>query len=297
MIASCNVRSLNASEKQRDVALFVKNNKVGLFGLLETKLTKSKVDSCHKKLFLGFEALDTCIWHPKCRVWLLWDPCSFDIVSSMIEDSFIHVLVRHKRLMTEIWVTMVYAPNDYADRLVLWNKLVSLKPTVAGPWLVLGDFNNVLHFGERTGAQLVSTNETMPFKTCLEDCELEDMRSKGRFFTWNNGTVYSKIDRALVNGDWMALFPAVEACFSQERLSDHTPIVIDLIQRASLSKPQFRFLNMWAQLDSFATIVQSIWGRKVHGTKQFVLMSKLHSWQQPLRALHRNSFPDVVHHE
>lgn len=197
MISVWNVRGMNASAKQRDVAMLVNNKQIGLVGLLETKLTGEKLRFCHQKYLSRFQTLDTSALHPRCRVWLLWDPNQYEMLQSVIEDSYIHASVRCRGLQKEFWITMVYAPNDYASRLLLWDKLVTLKPKDEASLLV-GDFNNVLAQNERTRGQLVCANEIDPFRTCLADCGVEDMRSRGWFFTWTNGTILSKIDRALV---------------------------------------------------------------------------------------------------
>lgn len=160
---------------------------------------------------------------------MLWDTAHYEVLSSVVKDSFIHAQIRSRVLLKEFWITFVYAPNDFAHRLLLWDQHVLLKPQAAA-WLLTGDFNNVLQQSERVGGQLVYSPETVPFRNCLAECEVEDMRSCGNFFTWSNGTVRSKIDRALVNGDWMAQFPGVEARFEHGRLSDHTPILIDIHQ-------------------------------------------------------------------
>lgn len=119
MITIWNVRGLNASEKQRDVAMFVNKDTFGLIGLLETKLTKDRLQLCHSKLFSRFESLDTCTFHPRCRVWALWDPNLYEVQDTAIGDSFIHLHVRQRCLQKQFWVTFVYAPNDYAHRLAL----------------------------------------------------------------------------------------------------------------------------------------------------------------------------------
>lgn len=53
MLATWNVRGLNASEKQCDVMDFVYKNKLGLVGLLETKLRKDKLASIHSIFSFG----------------------------------------------------------------------------------------------------------------------------------------------------------------------------------------------------------------------------------------------------
>lgn len=110
-------------------------------------------------------------------------------------------------------LTMGYAPNDLVGRLALWEKLRSLSSSVLGAWLITGDFNNVLFEGERTRGLPASYNEMSPFQECLDSYGLVDMLSRGRFYTWSNSTIQSKIDRALINGKWMRLFPVVKAYF------------------------------------------------------------------------------------
>lgn len=228
MIAAWNVRGLNASLKQRDVFQFLHKTQVGLVGLFETKLTVNKIKHCHAKYFPGWNSLDTCAYHPRCRVWVLWKIDEFEVVDYTLDAAYVHmeVLWRHKQIRFHL--TMVYAHNAFADRLVLWDKLARLNANVPAAWLMLGDFNNVLHRDERLGGHEVSETEVAPFRSCLESCALADMRNRGCKFTWSNGTIMSKIDRALVNDSWIQLFPDVETVFRAPQLSDHSPMTVQL---------------------------------------------------------------------
>lgn len=49
----------------------------------------------------------------------------------------------------------------------------------------MGDFNCVLNNGERVGSKVMIV-ETRDFKSCVDHCGLQDMRSSGSFYTWNN---------------------------------------------------------------------------------------------------------------
>ena len=60
---------------------------------------------------------------------------------------------------------------------------------------VLGDFNAVLHPDERIGGEKPQNAEMNEFAKCLEECELQEVRSTSAFFTWTNKSVWSKIDR------------------------------------------------------------------------------------------------------
>ena len=52
-IASWNIRGLNWPNKQEEVKLFMHTNKIGLLGLLETKVKDQKVDMIANIIFPG----------------------------------------------------------------------------------------------------------------------------------------------------------------------------------------------------------------------------------------------------
>lgn len=75
------------------------------------------------------------------------------------------------------------------------------------PWIVLGDFNCIAHFNERTG-RAIKLKEILPLRSYMDFCDLQDMKSSGRFFTWSNKRageerILSKIDRVLCNDLWV----------------------------------------------------------------------------------------------
>lgn len=133
----------------------------------------------------------------------------------------------------------------------------------------MGDFNNVLCTEERIGGLQPSHIEFLPFQQCLAHCGVEDMKGRGRVFTWSNGTIQSRIDRALINLDWMAMFPGVEAYFASERLSDHALIILNVTEERLRPKRQFKFLNIWALDVTFSETVAAKWGTNIQGTAQF----------------------------
>lgn len=108
---------MNASEKQRDVANFVHSNRIGILGLVETNLTQSTLLQLHRKMFSNFDSIDTCDKHPRCRVWLLRDRGYYDLLQHTKGDSFIHAFVQKSDTQERFWLTLVYAPNEFARRL------------------------------------------------------------------------------------------------------------------------------------------------------------------------------------
>lgn len=70
------------------------------------------------------------------------------------------------------------------------------------PWRVLGDFNSIISVEERMGGNTPTSAEIEDFLACTTTLALEDDASVGNQYTLSNGTVWSKLDRVLLNPDW-----------------------------------------------------------------------------------------------
>ncbi|KAL2894864.1 hypothetical protein RDABS01_010773 [Bienertia sinuspersici] len=190
--------------------------------------------------------------------------------------------------------------DGQTDRTLLWVNLRDFSRVVGGaPWCVTGDFNAIMNKEDRQGA-VVRWTEIQPMIECVNICELEDIRSSGRFFTWSNKQegnkrVFTKIDRTLCNGGWCAMFPTAETLFLPENDFDHTPMVIRVFP-PQLGRKRFRFFNYWCINPNFLDTVMQVWGKPVHGYYMFQVMQKLKWLKGDLKQMYSQ---DVItnHHE
>ena len=67
------------------------------------------------------------------------------------------------------------------------------------PWCELGDFNSVLHKGEKIGGNEVLDSELKDFSYCLRHSGLQEFIHHGASFSWTNKTIWSRIYSALHN--------------------------------------------------------------------------------------------------
>ncbi|XP_074265905.1 uncharacterized protein LOC141588359 [Silene latifolia] len=96
------------------------------------------------------------------RIWLIWDPNSFEVEICDVTVQSIHASVVDKTRKNKFWFTVVYGLNHAADREVLWSSLRHYHSVICGPWLVDGDFNAVLARNERIGGASITNAELRP---------------------------------------------------------------------------------------------------------------------------------------
>ncbi|KAK9756377.1 hypothetical protein RND81_01G092600 [Saponaria officinalis] len=226
----------------------------------------------------------------------MWKPTLFHVQPIEYNAQFIHCLITDVLSSFGFHCTMVYAFNDTHARKLLWEKMRYLRKSVQGAWVTYGDFYTILHPMERMGG--MTTNEEMEdFCNCLEDCGLTDGTVNGCFSTWNNKQkldtrIYNRLDRFLVNQEWINSVPDAYAYFHNEGLFDHTPCTIQLRCSDVKGKRSFKYFNMWSGVDDFIPYVARCWGEYVRGTKMFRVVKRFQMLKNSLKQLSKSLFDD-----
>lgn len=102
-----------------------------------------------------------------------------------LDDQFINVLVQYHNCIPWL-LTTVYASPNPIFRLDLWEYLTRLGQVVSIPWILIGDFNQILYGDEKKGGNPISCRRLEPFQRMVSSCELIDMGFSGPKFTWTN---------------------------------------------------------------------------------------------------------------
>ncbi|XP_074315533.1 uncharacterized protein LOC141651732 [Silene latifolia] len=150
--------------------------------------------------------------------------------------------------------------------------------------------------GEIGGNSTVEELEDL--KACVDECEVADGPASGSFFTWCNKQdpatrVYSRLDRVLVNHQWLHDNPSLYAQYYCEGIFDHTPCVIQDFDDKEKKRRSFKYYNMWSQAGDFKLCVQSNWKGNWYGTKMYKLTRQLKNLKFHLRKLNKESFADI----
>ncbi|XP_074277754.1 uncharacterized protein LOC141601377 [Silene latifolia] len=161
----------------------------------------------------------------------------------------------------------------------------------------MGDFNSVLAMDERIGSE-ISIAEMRDFQECVEACCISDIPAQGSFFTWNNkhevgDLVFSRIDRAMVNDDWLINFPDTITMFHPEGLFDYCPCTLIMRPDCVRKKGSFKYFNMWGKDSEFLPIVKKVWDTQILGVKIFQLVKKLKMRKKPLKELNGSAYAQI----
>ncbi|KAK4729835.1 hypothetical protein R3W88_022823 [Solanum pinnatisectum] len=120
----------------------------------------------------------------------------------------------------------------------------------------MGDFNSILTLEDRPVGSQVQDIERRDFRECLMDCNLAELHIEGRKYTWTNGHVYSRIDKAIDNTLWMDIMPT-QVMAMKLLFSDHSPLGLIVEDQRDTQKRPFRFYNCLGKHQKFKEGVQA----------------------------------------
>lgn len=82
------------------------------------------------------------------------------------------------------FLSCIYGEPSSEGREVVWERLSRWGCSRKEPWCLIGDFNEILNNGEKSGGPRRSEASFQPFADMLHCCEMSEFSSKGDRFTW-----------------------------------------------------------------------------------------------------------------
>ncbi|XP_019236935.1 PREDICTED: uncharacterized protein LOC109217163 [Nicotiana attenuata] len=206
--------------------------------------------------------------------WLMWDPNKIMFSQLKVHQQFIHGIVKSGSDTVQFAFTAVYGLHPIANRSDLWNNLRELEEQMTIPWLLMGDFNAIKDMEDRMNGTKVQMNEIKDFREFMMECQMTELVTVGRGFTWTNNYVYSRIDRGIVNAKWMLEMAPIQV---QENDSRRRP---------------FKFYNCLAEHEEFEKVVQNGW--KYKGSNMEGIMQNLKKVKYGLKNLNRQEYTGIT---
>ena len=103
--------------------------------------------------------------------------------------------------------TTVYASPTLSKSLKFLEFLIELANTYQLPWLMMGDFNELLESTDKIGGRDLIPSRVQAFDNCLKRCGFFELASSGPNCTWTNKSwnwskhIKEKLDKAFCNNE------------------------------------------------------------------------------------------------
>ncbi|KAA3463975.1 reverse transcriptase [Gossypium australe] len=197
---------------------------------METKVTSKRMESIRRKC--GFlNGIDVAATGTRGGLSLGWKE-GLNLTLKSFSNYHIDVEVEDEDEVDTWRFTGFYAVPVENERKESWKLLRALKRRNDKPWIITGDFNEILFSFEKKRGRTREERQMAAFRETLEHCELYDLGFSGQWYTWERGrlvdnNIRERLDRGVANTEWWNLFPRYKVSHLQHSFSDHYPIVVD----------------------------------------------------------------------
>lgn len=149
-IVSWNVRGAAKKGIHRAVRDLVDRFNPDVMILTETRIPKNRAhDYLNKLPFDRWFATDTQDFRG--GIGVAWNSASIQLHIISVTVQEVHVMVRSPNLSDFCLFTVVYASPRFEFRKTLWNNLGTIADSHDLPWIVIGEFNELLSNSEKKG--------------------------------------------------------------------------------------------------------------------------------------------------
>ncbi|GJT64030.1 RNA-directed DNA polymerase, eukaryota, reverse transcriptase zinc-binding domain protein [Tanacetum coccineum] len=135
------------------------------------------------------------------------------------------------------------------------------------------------------------TSEMTEFQECIDKIKLVDLHSEGFHFTWTkslrnpNCRTLKKLDRIMVNEEFVGNFQQAHGLFLPYLISDHSLMIVKVPNGIQKRKSSFRFSNFITEKENFLPTVRSVWDKSFEGHAMYRIVQKMKVLKRKLKKL------------
>nr|GEV16929.1 retrovirus-related Pol polyprotein from transposon TNT 1-94 [Tanacetum cinerariifolium] len=189
----------------------------------------------------------------------VWDSNMFLKENSTVSDYFIAIMGTWLPNNKSMLIISVYAPQELAEKKMLWNYLNLVINRWKGDVIVMGDFNEVRSEDERYGF-IFNARGVAAFNSFISAGGLMEVPAGGYSFTWSHKSAskMSRFDRFLVSKNLQRWCPNISSVILDRYVSDHRPIILRELS-IDYGPTPFRFFHNSFDLVGFESFVADAW--------------------------------------
>lgn len=188
---------------------------------------------------------------------LFWNE---DTEITILESSpnLVDTRIVHKGVIS--FVSFIYGPPALENRADYWNKLSAIGQGRDDPWLLTGDFNDILHNGEKVGGPVRFEGSFTAFRSFVTQNGLWDLKHTGELLSWRGHRhthfIRSRLDRSMGNCAWSEAFPMGRCRYLRFEGSDHRPLISYFNANRVKKRGLFRFNRSLTEQEEVTQVVE-----------------------------------------
>ncbi|XP_019156322.1 PREDICTED: uncharacterized protein LOC109153039 [Ipomoea nil] len=164
-------------------------------------------------------------------------------------------------------MTGYYGFSERTRRAESWDLLRTLSGSSNLPWVVIGDFNDLLYQNEKRGGNPHPNSLLCGFGEAIEDCGLAQLPMVGYPYTWEKGKgtanwMEERLDKVLVTDEWRGMVMGAKVLNLRTRKSDHSALFLGIQDSGGGVGPRrrgFRFEMAWLHDEGCIRVVEQSW--------------------------------------
>ena len=165
--------------------------------------------------------------------WVLWNSDVVEVTQLAKAEQEIHVTVKVLDSNLSLVLSSIYDSPRLVECKLFWNNLSFIASLHQLPWLMVGDFNELLSCHDKQGGNSLNPRKVQLFKDRLDACGMVDLGFHGPKFMWVNKRdtdqfIEERLNRAFANSDWRGLYPEASIDYLARTNSDHCPVLLYL---------------------------------------------------------------------
>ncbi|GJU22274.1 RNA-directed DNA polymerase, eukaryota, reverse transcriptase zinc-binding domain protein [Tanacetum coccineum] len=249
---------------------------------METHLKPSKLGKAAGIAFGGWDWVSNSIHSTNsCMILVGWDKTNVNLMVVHMTSQVMLTEIEILKSKQKMFCSFVYASNSRIERRNLWNELRRMKSiSTRWPWILMGYFNVTLKLEEHSAGGSRMSADMQDFAECVNDIKVEDVNYSGLQFTWIKSPskpktiIIKKLDRAMVNAEFLGSYGGAHARFHPFLISDHSHVVMHIPDTLEGTKKAFRFSNFIADKKEFIEVVKKDWKCDCDGYSMYKLVKE-----------------------
>ena len=191
---------------------------------------------------------------------MFWNDDS-DITILEYSPNLVDTKITHKGVTS--FVSFVYGTPAAENRASFWNKLTTVGHGRDSPWLITGDFNDILNNAEKVGGPARPEGSFTAFRSFVSQNGLWDLKHSGEQLSWRGNRythfIRSKLDRSMGNCSWAEAFPMGRCRYVRFEGSDHRPLMSYFNADRPRRRGMFRFNRLLTEQEEVTEVIAESW--------------------------------------